>query len=315
MKLSHVHAIIAVTDAGSIRAAAVTLGKTQSALTKQIRQIEEEVGLPLFLRTTRGVIPTSEGAAILARVRSIAAEVSSLDEEMAWLRGSQRGQVRISAAPLAAVNIVPRAVARFAMQYPDVDISVSSDLFGDALKALREGQHDLIIGPHGARDTKGEIEIEELITTELVVITSADAPHAQATSLAELTSCYWTMMGDAAGSPRVRFQEQFTGHGLKPPKIKLASESRQGLLAIVREMGAVCTYPARLLDDKSGIVAIPIAEALRPLTISMATRAGKSLTPAGTYFADCIRHRAGVLRREWGQSLSALMPGASDANL
>lgn len=72
---------------------------------------------------------------------------------------------------------------------------------------------------------------------------------------------------------------------------------------MVRELGAVCTYPAKLLDDlsdKSGITAIPIKETLKPLTISMATLAGKSLTPAASYFADCIRHRAGVLRREWG---------------
>lgn len=303
MKFSHIKAIIAVTDAGSIRSAAATLGKTQSALTKQIRQIEEEVGLALFLRTTRGVVPTEAGLAILSRVRSVAAEVTHLDEELAWLRGSHHGQVRISAAPLAAVNIVPRAVARFTQHYPDVDISVSSDLFGDALKALREGQHDLIIGPHDAEATKGEIEVEQLITADLVIITSTSAHHAKATSLAELTDCYWAMMGDTAGSPRGRFQDQFRRHGLQPPHIKLASESRQGLLALVRELDAVCTYPAKLLDDLSdsaGITTIPIKETLNPLTISMATRAGKSLTPAGSYFADCIRHRAGVLRREWG---------------
>lgn len=303
MKLSHIEAIIAVTDAGSIRAAAARLGKTQSALTKQIRQIEEEAGLALFLRTTRGVIPTKAGLAVLSRVRSVASEVSNLNEELAWLRGNHRGQVRISAAPLAAVHLVPRAVARFTEQHADVDISVSSDLFGDALKALREGQHDLIIGPHGAQSAKGEIEVEELISTDLVVITASDARHAKASSLSELTDCYWAMMGDTAGSPKARFQEQFTRHDLTPPHIKLASESRQGLLALVRELGAVCTYPAKLLDDlreDSGITAIPIKERLSPLTISMASRAGKSLTPAGSYFADCIRHRAGVLRREWG---------------
>lgn len=67
MKLSHIQAMVAVADAGSIRSAAQVLGKTQSALTKQIRQVEEETGLALFLRTSRGVIPTEAGVAVLSR--------------------------------------------------------------------------------------------------------------------------------------------------------------------------------------------------------------------------------------------------------
>jgi len=248
MKLSHVQALVAVTDAGSIRA------------------------------------------------------VAHLNEELAWQRGGEAAEVRISAAPLAAVKILPRAITRFNRRYEDVDIAISSDLFGDALRALREGQHDIIIGPYGGVGNSADIAAEKLISTEIVLITSANAPHATATSLAELTECYWAMMGDTTGAPRARFQEQFSKHGVTPPRIKLASESRLGLLALVQELDAVCTFPARLLDElgpQSGVVRIPVKEALNPLTISMVTRAGKSLTPAGAYFADCLRHRAGVLRRSW----------------
>ena len=302
MKLSHIRALIAVADAGSIRAASAELGKTQSALTKQIRQIEEEVGFPLFLRTSRGVVPTEAGLTMLSRSRSVAAEVAHLDEELDWLRGSRLGAIKVSASPLAAIKILPRAIARFNSVHGDVDITISSDMFGDALKALREGQHDIAIGPHSEAAAKGDMMLEELISTEIVVITSARAPHATASSLSELTDCYWAMMGDTAGAPKLRFQEQFTRHGLQPPNIRLASESPPGLLALVRELGAVCTYPKRLLDElgpDSGVTRIPISESMIPLTISLVTRAGKSLAPAGEYFADCIRHRAGVLRREW----------------
>ncbi len=303
MKLSQIQAMVAVADAGSIRSAAQVLGKTQSALTKQIRQVEEETGIALFLRTSRGVIPTDAGKAVLSRARSIQAELIHLDDEVAALRGTNTGAVRVSAAPLVAVNVLPRAVARFGCTFPDVDITISSDMFGDALKALREGQHDIVIGPHAGPAKAGDIERETLLTTEVVVITSAAAPHAAATSLGDLTNCHWAMMGDAAGNPKQRFQEQFKRHGLPVPRIRLASESRLGLLALVRELDAVCTFPAPLLNELgpySGIVRIPVQESLRPLTISMVTRAGKSLTPAAEHFADCVRHRSGVLRREWG---------------
>ena len=102
------------------------------------------------------------------------------------------------------------------------------------------------------------------------------------------------MLGNSAGTPRRRFQEHYTRYGLAPPGIRLASEPRIGLLSLVEEMHAVCRFPVRLQDalNRSGrIVRIPVREELAPLAISMVTRAGQSLTPAGEKLADCIRHR------------------------
>lgn len=76
MRIKYIEMLIAVTEAGSIRAAAEQLGKSQSALTKQLRQLEDELGLPLFSRTSRGVFPTDMGLKLLTRTRSIKAEVS-----------------------------------------------------------------------------------------------------------------------------------------------------------------------------------------------------------------------------------------------
>lgn len=218
------------------------------------------------------------------------------------MRGSDTGNIKAIAASLAAVHLLPRAIARFNAVYQDVDIRISSDLFGDALKALSEGLHDIDLGPRGAYVNATDVKIEELFQTEMVVITSKGGPHSKAKSLRELTECYWVMMGDTMGAPKARFQQQFTQHGIDPPRIRRASESRLGLLALVQELDAVCTFSVHLLREMgpdSGVVQIPVAEQLNPLSISLVTRAGKSLTPSSEYFADCIRHRAGVLRREW----------------
>lgn len=302
MRLRHVQTMLALVEAGTIRAAAVRLGKTQSALTKQLKQMEDELGLSLFHRSSRGISPTEIGLSLLSRAKSIQSEIDRFDQEVSALRGKQTGSIRVSAAPLAAIKILPRAIARFRKEYPDIDISISSDLFGDAMKGLREGQHDIIIGPHAGAEDLSDVEAESLFTTEVVLITSKHAPHANATSLEDLTGCYWAMIGGTTGAPRQRFQEQFTRNGLVPPRIRLASESRLGLLSIIETTDAVCTYPLFLLDEISAhrnIVRIQIREALNPLSISLITRAGQSLTPAGEAFADCIRHRADVVTREW----------------
>lgn len=136
----------------------------------------------------------------------------------------QTGNVRICVAPLAAVKILPRAVARFRQSYPDIDITISSDLFGDAIESLRQGQNDIVIGPHFDAANASDVETEKLFTTDVVVITSSRAKHASCTSLSELKDCYWIMMGDTTGPGKRRFQEQFLHNGLTPPPIRLASE-------------------------------------------------------------------------------------------
>ena len=302
MKLSNVKSIVTVAETGSIRAAATLLNKTQSALTKEILKIESEIGLSLFLRTTRGVIPAEAGLRVLSRARSIDADLTSLSEEIAYLKGQETGHIKVSAAPLAATKIIPRAIARLKQSFTDASVTVSSDLFGDAIKALREGQHDFIVGPYSHQKNYTDLVAEELLTTEIVVITSKTSRYANATSLAELTDGYWAMMGDTVGAPKMRFRKQFEQHNIEAPYIRLASESRLGLLALIEELGAISTYPKHLLQelgDQAQIVQIPIKEKLMPLQLSLITRTGRSLTPVADYFADCIRHRATLLRKEW----------------
>ena len=247
-------------------------------------------------------MPTEAGLRVLSRARSIDADLTLLGEEIAHLKGEATGQIKVSAAPLAATKIIPRAIARLKQSFTDASVTVSSDLFGDAIKALREGQHDFIVGPYSHQKNYTDLVAEELLTTEIVVITSKTSRYANATSLAELTDGYWAMMGDTVGAPKMRFRKQFEQHNIEAPYIRLASESRLGLLALIEELGAISTYPKHLLQelgDQAQIVQIPIKEKLMPLQLSLITRTGRSLTPVADYFADCIRHRATLLRKEW----------------
>ena len=78
MKPSHVEIIVAIADAGSLRAAAGLVGKTQPALTKALRQAEDALGARIFTRAARGVEPTAIGKAVIARARELRAEGLSL---------------------------------------------------------------------------------------------------------------------------------------------------------------------------------------------------------------------------------------------
>ncbi len=298
MKVQHIQILVAIAEHGSLRAAAASLGKSQPALTQALRQAEDEVGVAIFARTSRGVELTAIGERILLRARTISSEIVRLDEEVAQLRGEQIGAVRVCLSPLAAMRIMPRALTLFRKTYPDIDVHLSSGLFPGALTPLREGRVDMLIGPVPPVGLTREIAIEHLIDGPILVVTSADSPLLQARSLAELTTAQWIMIG-APGGPGDIFRQPFIDNGLTPPHATTTSDSYVGALALVEQMGAVCTFPALLLEEmqrSSSIAPIPIRERIDPLRIALMTRAGHPLTPAADALANCIRRRVSTLK-------------------
>lgn len=293
MKVQHIQVLVAIADHGSLRAAAAALGKSQPALTQALQQAEEELGVAIFNRTSRGVEVTEIGERILTRARTIASEIGRLDEEVAQLRGEQVGAVHVCVSPLAAVRIMPRALTFFRKTWPMVDVRLTSGLFPGALKPLREGRTDLLIGPAPPAGMAHDIAVEHLIDTPIQVVTAAASPLLRASSLAELREAQWIMIG-TPGGPGDIFRQPFIDNGLIPPHATTTSESYFGALALVESLGAVCTFPQLLMEDvvKTWRIApIPIRETIAPLRISLMTRAGYPLTPAADALAMCIRRR------------------------
>lgn len=297
MKVQHIQTLVAIADHGSLRAAATALGKSQPALTQALRQAEDELGVAIFARTSRGVELTEIGERILLRARTIASEIDRLDEEVAQLRGEQVGAVHVCVSPLAAMRIMPGALTLFRRSYPNIDVRLSSGLFPGALKPLREGRSDILIGPTPPAGMVREIAVEHLIDAPIRVVTSADSPLLKARSLGELTGAQWIMIG-GPGGPGDIFRQPFIDNGFTPPHATTTSESYLGALAMVEQLSAVCTFPALLLEHMAKtarIAPIPIREKIEPLKIALMTRAGHPLTPAADALAMCIRRRIGSL--------------------
>ena len=94
MRLSQIRDFLAVADTGSIRAAARSLGLTQPALTKSLRQLEAELGAVLVTRSVRGIVFTALGQAFLTRARSIDGDLRRAREEIAQLQERERQRIQ-----------------------------------------------------------------------------------------------------------------------------------------------------------------------------------------------------------------------------
>lgn len=146
----------AVAEAGNFSAAAERLGLTRSAVSQGIRRLEADIGHPLFLRTTRSVRLTEQGAAMRARVSRALQELHDAVEEVSTSSESPRGLLRVAATSIAERFLSGPLIASFCDRYPEItlDVVVTDDEFDivaagfDAGVRLAEAiEHDMIAVP------------------------------------------------------------------------------------------------------------------------------------------------------------------------
>ena len=96
LDIRHLKLIVAVTEEKSVTKAGERLHLTQSALSHQLRDIEERLGTPLFLRLNKRMIPTQAGERLLSSARHVLDELKHAEDEVAQMANHKRGALRIS---------------------------------------------------------------------------------------------------------------------------------------------------------------------------------------------------------------------------
>jgi DNA-binding transcriptional LysR family regulator len=120
-------AFVAVAEERSFTKAAVRLGVSTSALSHAIRGLEESIGVRLLARTTRSVAPTEAGDQLLAQVGPALGDIRTALNGIGRLRERPGGRLRVVMPRLAASMVLLPRLARFAREYPDVVLDVTTD--------------------------------------------------------------------------------------------------------------------------------------------------------------------------------------------
>ena len=167
----------AVLRAGSMSAAARSLGMTQPAVSQQLALLEREAGVPLVLRSTAGVRPTEAGAVLLRRAEAVGAELHRAEEEMLAFSRLRRGVVRLAAYPSAAATVVPRAAAALRAARPEVDLVLVEAEPPEATGLVRTGDADVaVVFRYDAADDDGLLTIALADEPVDLVVPAAEAP-------------------------------------------------------------------------------------------------------------------------------------------
>jgi len=300
MRLTQIQQFLAVVDAGSIRGAARGLGLSQPALTKSIRQLEEELGAVLITRSVRGAQATEFGRAFLARARAVSADLRRAREEIAQLRGERQGNLAIGSAPGPALDLLPRALPALRRRWREATVRVMDVSPPEVLPALREGQIDLAlsvrIGP--LAEVGSDCSVEPLYTIEPVIIARRNHPLAKARRLRELVDAEWLRTGPAGYSPAL--PQAFEAAGLSPPRYRVDCQSFLALPEFVAHSDLLAVVPWQIAarEASSGrVVSLRLREPLPARRISLFWRADVPLTPIARECAEILREAARRARR------------------
>src|SRR3954452_18010789 len=125
--LSVLSKLLAVAEERSFTRAAKRLGVSSSAISHAMRSLEEPLGVRLLARTTRSVTPTEAGEQLLARLRSALTEVRDALGEISGPRDKPPGRIRLLIPRFAMESVLAPKLARFAREYPDIVLDVTTD--------------------------------------------------------------------------------------------------------------------------------------------------------------------------------------------
>ena len=299
MRLQHLHLLLTLAQTGSLRASAEALNVTQPALTKALKQLEEEFGTTLVLRTPKGVRLAPAGELLAARAATVVRELERAREEVAWHTQNTQATVTVGVSPAAALMLAANAVARFQARWPDVKVRLVDALYPKALQQLRSGEVDLALGPLPASSIGHDLNVRPLIHSPTVIVARNTHPLRAARSLSELQSASWLLTGPRGG-PGDPTHLGFEQRGLTPPKVTLECESFSTLLAVLPEMDVLAVVPRRFFDShgpRIGLAVLNIAESLPPTTIHLFTRTDAPLTLPTQRLVNDFVHEAQALQQ------------------
>jgi DNA-binding transcriptional LysR family regulator len=266
--------------------AADELHIAQSALSNQVRRLEDELGVELLRRTTRSVELTEAGELVAARARVALSETEALRSEIDELRGLVRGRVTVGALLFGGELDIPAILATFTTRFPDVEVGVREGTAQRMLEMLREGEIDVAFALEV--EPPDEVERLELSSEELAAAMSPRHPLAGEGPL---------KIAALAGHPLIAFQQGSTTRHLVDTALRQANvQPRIAVeandLALVRSLAArglgVAILPRSFVELPGPRVSFrPLSPRLRMKVVLWWLR-GRRLSPAARVFVEFV---------------------------
>ncbi|MBK9156526.1 MAG: LysR family transcriptional regulator [Chloracidobacterium sp.] len=300
MEIRQLKAFLAIAEAKTFTAGARRVNVTQAAISMQIRQLEEEVGLPLFTRTPRRVILTEAGEYLLERARKILREHDSALAEIAEVAGAEYGRLRIgTASGTFAMNQLPGILARLRDKFPNAELSVASGTSQTLVDKMMHGEIDMAFVSLPVDNLN--ISTESLFSDEIVAIAHPEHALAKEKFISAATLAGEKLiLGERGGNTRRMIDEFFQAANVKPNIIMELSRQEAVTKMVERGLGvgmAGAKSVAREIRDRK-LVSWLIEGAEIKWELGLARLRGGHFSPIGKEFVRLCKESFGEREKE-----------------
>jgi DNA-binding transcriptional LysR family regulator len=280
-----------IAELGHLGMAADKLCRTQSALSKCIRRLEEQLDAQLFERSGRRITLTPVGALLLERAKIMRRGMDESKRQIADFAKGITGHVRLGASTTMAELLLPAVTTRFLADAPRVTMELKigmNDMLRDHLQA---GHIDIMLGPLDSSDTSATSQ--PIVDDEVVVVAAPVHPiFAGPLNLQQLPKYRWVLASTQA-STRRWLDRQLIEAGLAPTAVQVETNSILLLPQLIAENGLLSLLSRRNLGPgRPGhpLQEVPIPGTTMKRTFGVIYRQESTLSPAAVCLLNILRN-------------------------
>ena len=287
LNLNLLKAFLLVAEERNFRAASERLHISHSAVSVQIKQLEHQVGVPLFIRTTRSVELTPEGAELLAGTQAMFSELHAILQKIRTADTAENGFVSMACTPAVASAYLVPAMSRYRNEYPHIKLNVREIPSTEIYRCLRDGLVDFGIG------TRLEIngfDFELILDDPIVALVPRTLmPERQTAIPMEKLVTLPILLHSSMTNMRRNLEIAFQNLGVQL-KARHLCENSSTLISLAEDGHGVAVIPLSSFayPREELVQVLPIVSPSLTRPTAVITLAGKKLSPQAAKMAAII---------------------------
>lgn len=249
LKFHHLKTLVALAEQQNLTRVSELMNITQPALSKWLSGLEEEIGMPLFERHSKGIRPTPGGLLVVKHARRLVNDLERSTRDIELFKEGIQGSLMIGSSPVAT-DVVSKAVLDLLKDYPNVHVRIIESVMTPLLEQLVSGHIDAVIGRVGGSALQLPLNYKVLYTEPICFVARPWHP------LAGQSNIDWAQLGDydwivwPTGTPiRSSIDHALVDLGMMMPANHVESGSMSATVRMLQGSDMVGILSQRLADS------------------------------------------------------------------
>lgn len=288
--------LLAIHEGSSLRKAAETLGMSQPAATKMLQEVEGLVGLQLFERGRRGMLPTAYGEIMIQYAQGVAADLKGVRDELIAVDSGNIGKIRVGAIMAPVPHLLTNTLLRIKQGYPRLAISIQVDTSDVLVAALLEERLDVVIGRIPMSWDSTGLVFEPIQEEALSIVSSTDsrALRLHHGGLRSLVDFSWVLQAHPSPMRRV-IEQAFLEARLALPGNVMETASMLLTSSLVRQSDMLAVMPelvAQHYVERGTLAIVPVYLHQHLPPFGILTRRSRAVRPVTQVFIAELKSAA-----------------------